>query len=90
MSAHIRIGHPKEFLLPTDVEGFESLAELALDLRWTWNHATDQVWRKLDPVLWELTQNPWSILQTANGCGWKSPCPVTRSGCAPGRFRSVA
>ena len=64
MSEHIRIGYPKEFLLPTDVEGFESLAELALDLRWTWNHATDQVWRQLDPVLWELTHNPWVVLQT--------------------------
>ncbi len=66
MSEHIRIGHPKELLLPTNVEGFESLAELALDLRWTWNHATDQMWRQLDPVLWELTQNPWSILQTVS------------------------
>jgi len=66
MSEHMRIGHPKEFLLPTDVEGFESLAELALDLSWTWNHATDQVWRQLDPVLWELTQNPWCILQTVS------------------------
>ena len=36
-------------LLPmTDVEGFDSLAELALDMRWSWNHATDQVWRRLD------------------------------------------
>ena len=25
--------------------------------------------------------------RTANGCGWRSPCPVTRSGCAPGRSR---
>ena len=34
-------------LLPTaDVEGFNSLAELALDMRWSWNHATDQVWRR--------------------------------------------
>ena len=38
-------------LLPTDLEGFDSLAELALDMRWSWNHATDQVWRQLDPVL---------------------------------------
>ena len=34
---------------PKDVEGFDSLAELALDMRWSWNHATDQVWRQLDP-----------------------------------------
>jgi starch phosphorylase len=49
-----------------DVEGFDSLAELALDLRWSWNHCTDEVWRQLDPALWELTQNPWVVLQTVS------------------------
>ncbi len=34
-----------------DVDGFASLAELALDLRSSWSHATDPVWRRLDPVL---------------------------------------
>jgi starch phosphorylase len=53
-------------LLPTEVDGFDSLAELALDLRWAWNHATDELWRALDPVLWELTQNPWVVLQTVS------------------------
>jgi starch phosphorylase len=52
--------------LPNDIEGFDSLAELALDMRWSWNHATDQVWRQLDPALWELTQNPWVVLQTVS------------------------
>jgi len=52
--------------LPMDVEGFDSLAELALDLRWSWNHCTDEVWRQLDPALWELTQNPWVVLQTVS------------------------
>jgi starch phosphorylase len=66
MSKPTRTAHPKELLLPTDVEGFDALAELALDLRWTWNHATDQLWRQLDPVLWELTQNPWVVLQTVS------------------------
>ena len=35
-------------------------------MRWSWNHATDEVWRTLDPTLWELTQNPWIVLQTAS------------------------
>ena len=48
------------------VDGFDALAELALDLRWTWNHAGDRLWRRLDPELWELTQNPWVILQTVS------------------------
>jgi glycogen phosphorylase len=57
---------PSYSLLPTEIEGFDSLAELALDLRWSWNHATDAVWRRLDPRLWELTQNPWVVLQTVS------------------------
>ena len=52
-------------LLPTGIEGFDSLAELALDMHWSWNHATDEVWRQLDPKLWEFTNNPWVVLQTA-------------------------
>jgi starch phosphorylase len=53
-------------LLPTEIEGFDSLAELALDMRWSWNHAADGVWRALDPTLWDLTQNPWVVLQTVS------------------------
>jgi starch phosphorylase len=48
------------------IEGFESLTELALDLRWSWNHATDQLWRQLDPSLWDLTHNAWVVLQTVS------------------------
>ena len=53
MSTPPRVGHRFYGLLPGDVEGIDS-ADLALDLRWSWNHATDGVWRRLDPVLWEL------------------------------------
>jgi starch phosphorylase len=66
MSKQTRASHPIYNLLPTEVEGFDSLAELALDLRWSWNHATDEVWRELDPALWEFTQNPWVVLQTVS------------------------
>jgi hypothetical protein len=52
MSNQPRVRHPIYNLLPTEIEGFDSLAELALDLRWSWNHATDGVWRTLDPRLW--------------------------------------
>ena len=48
------------------IDGFDSLADLALNLRWSWNHATDEVWRQLDPKLWEITNNPWVVLQTAS------------------------
>ncbi len=66
MRKHTRASHPIYNLLPTDIEGFDSLAELALDMRSSWNHATDEVWRQLDPTLWELTQNPWVVLQTVS------------------------
>ncbi|MCE5339511.1 MAG: alpha-glucan family phosphorylase [Planctomycetaceae bacterium] len=52
--------------LPTEVDGFDSLAELALDMRWSWSHYEDKVWRQLDPELWELAQNPWVVLQTVS------------------------
>jgi starch phosphorylase len=52
--------------LPADVEGFDLLVELALDLRWSWNHSADEIWAQLDPSLWELTHNPWVVLQTVS------------------------
>jgi starch phosphorylase len=66
MSKKTPVSHPIYNLLPTEVDGFDSLAELALDMRWSWNHCADEVWRQLDPALWELTQNPWVVLQTVS------------------------
>jgi glycogen phosphorylase len=50
----------------SDVDGIDSLVELALDLSCAWNHAADEIWHQLDPDLWELTHNPWAILQTVS------------------------
>jgi starch phosphorylase len=61
-----RVSSPIYTFFPTEVKGFDSLAELALDMRWSWNHYADEVWRQLDPALWELTQNPWVVLQTVS------------------------
>jgi starch phosphorylase len=61
-----RVSHPIYNLLPTEIEGFDALAELALNMRWSWNHATDAVWRQLDEQLWEITHNPWVVLQTVS------------------------
>jgi starch phosphorylase len=66
MNSQTRVDHPLYNLLPADVEGFDSLVELALDMRWAWNHATDEVWRQLDPVLWDLTHHPCDVLQTVS------------------------
>jgi glycogen phosphorylase len=43
--------------------GIEPLNELAIDLRWTWSHASDELWRTVDAAGWELLSNPWVILQ---------------------------
>lgn len=44
----------------------EALTCLALDLQSSWNHAADKLWKQLDPELWDLTHNPWVIVQTVS------------------------
>ena len=39
------VRNPKQMVNLREVEGFDSLAELALDVHWSWNHATDGLWR---------------------------------------------
>ncbi|HEU0200792.1 MAG TPA: alpha-glucan family phosphorylase [Burkholderiaceae bacterium] len=39
------------------------LGDLALDLHWTWSHASDSLWARIDADLWGRTRNPWLILQ---------------------------
>ncbi len=39
------------------------LRELAVNLHWSWNHASDQLWQRLNPEIWESTGNPVSVLQ---------------------------
>jgi len=47
-------------------ESLQGLATLALDLRWSWNHGADTLWRQVAPELWEATANPWLILETVS------------------------
>ncbi len=47
--------------LPQPLAG---LADLALDMRWSWSHASDELWRTIDPELWDATGNPWYILES--------------------------
>jgi starch phosphorylase len=60
------LSNPKEVAARFNDEGTNELAELALNLHWSWNHAADELWKRLDPELWEATQNPWVILQTVS------------------------
>ena len=48
-------------LLPEPLQG---LATLALDLRWSWHHGADDLWKTVHPSLWEASGNPWLILET--------------------------
>jgi starch phosphorylase len=51
---------------PSEMAASDVLGELALDLRWSFNHATDEIWERLDPTLWHLTHNPWFVLQAVS------------------------
>jgi glycogen phosphorylase len=51
---------------PSNVAISDALTDLALDLRWSFNHSADKLWERLDPELWDLTHNPWVVLQTAS------------------------
>jgi starch phosphorylase len=42
----------------------DALTELAMDLRWSWNHCSDELWRRLDPEIWARTHHPNVVLQT--------------------------
>jgi len=52
--------------LNPEIDGTDALTELALNLHWSWNHAADELWERLDADLWQATQNPWVILQTVS------------------------
>ena len=59
----MQIGH----YLPRELPDLlRPLADLALDLRWSWHHGSDEMWRKVDAGLWEATGNPWLILETVS------------------------
>ncbi|MBI3978235.1 MAG: alpha-glucan family phosphorylase, partial [Chloroflexi bacterium] len=50
-------------VIPTLPPGLEPLRELAYNFRWAWNHATIELFRRLDRDLWESTgHNPVRLL----------------------------
>ena len=57
---------PKSITLWSKIEGIDGLAELALNLHWSWNHEADWLWERLDAELWQARQSPWLILQTVS------------------------
>jgi starch phosphorylase len=57
---------PANYFLPSIPEGLDGLTELVLDLRWSWNHEADRLWKQIAPELWARTGNPWLILQNVS------------------------
>jgi starch phosphorylase len=51
---------------PGPPKGLDALTELAMDLRWSWNHRTDELWHRLDPDLWAHTYHPITVLKTVS------------------------
>jgi len=59
----MQISHYLPRTLP---DALQDLATLALDLRWSWHHGADDLWKAVDPDLWTATANPWLILETVS------------------------
>jgi starch phosphorylase len=59
----MQLNHYLPRTLPEPLEG---LATLALDLRWTWHHGTDELWQTVDAEQWAITGNPWLILESVS------------------------
>lgn len=66
MEKNVEFKTPVSSFLPSEQKEVNALFELALDLRWSWDHSADEVWRQLDPELWDITRNPWAIMQTVS------------------------
>lgn len=66
MNGEMHLEKARSCGLPLEIPGMDCLVELALDMRWSWNHMADEVWQQLDARLWELTHNPWVIVQTVS------------------------
>ena len=58
--------NPNRYLPRPLPEPLKTLADLAVDLRWSWNHSADKLWQTVDPELWEATGDPWLILESVS------------------------
>lgn len=53
---------PKNLHPLANIEGYDLLKELAMNLIWAWDHKDDHIWKQLDLDLWERTHNAWVVL----------------------------
>jgi len=50
--------------LPADLTPLvDTILDLASDLRWTWSHDGDTLWKAIDPESWGQTKNPFAVMQ---------------------------
>ncbi|AOY87691.1 alpha-glucan phosphorylase [Marinobacter salinus] len=47
-------------------EALTGLFTLALDLRWSWHHGSDDLWRAIDQETWSATRNAWLVLNSVS------------------------
>jgi hypothetical protein len=40
---------------PSGTQAWDALTRLALDVSWSWSHSAGEIWKRVDPELWELT-----------------------------------
>ncbi len=60
------LSDPSAFTIWPKIEGVDALAELALNLHWSWNHATDELWEEPRSRTLESHAKPWVILRTVS------------------------
>ena len=54
-------------VVPTIPQPLSALVDLAYNLRWTWDHQTAGLFRRLDPARWEATNhNPVLLLRSTD------------------------
>ncbi len=58
--------HPSRYLPRKLPEQLTGLAELAVDMRWSWDRQAEELWRKIDAEMWDTTGNPWFILESVS------------------------
>ncbi len=58
--------NPSRYLPRPLPKPLTKLADLAVDLRWSFNHRADSLWQQVDPELWDATGDPWLILESVS------------------------
>ena len=72
MSKQAPVSKPIDSLLPTDVDGFDFLAELAMDMRWSWMPQSSTVPRGIG--IWPWSNNDQGVTpDVVMACGGDVP-----------------